>query len=228
MRSRYSPKELHETIEISKSKSTRFSDDFIRRVIAPYGLTLEQPQVEAIRRYLDLLLLWNQKINLTSVTDPTKILSRHFGESMFAAAAVPIAQGRLADVGSGAGFPGLALKVICNQLDVALIEPNQKKAAFLAEVTRTVGLGGVEILPNRISDLDLPDSFDFVTARAVGTEERLLDWAHDSVRAGGQVVLWLGAAGARHVCSVSSWAWREPIPIPQSRNRVLLVGQSKS
>src|SRR5207244_13631657 len=103
-------------------------------------------QIEGIRKYMDLLLLWNHKVSLTSIVDPGEILARHFGESMFAAAKFSILKGRLADVGSGAGFPGLALKIIRPELHVTLIEANAKKSAFLAEVVRDLGLIGVDVL----------------------------------------------------------------------------------
>lgn len=222
---RHSPKESEGNTRIAKSKSPNLTDEFIRAAISPYGVELNGEQVTAIRQYLELLLHWNQKINLTSIVNPAEILGRHFGESMFAAAVVPRMRGRLADVGSGAGFPGLAIKLVCNQLDITLIEPIQKKAVFLAEVARALELAGVEILRIRIADLYLTDSFDLVTARAVGAIDSLLKWAGRSLRRDGQVVLWLGGKDAEKISSASSWVWGEPIRIPQSRSRFLIVGQ---
>ncbi len=226
MKRLHSPKESNPDVIIAKRKEIDLSGQFILRALEPYGVALTPPQVEAIRRYLATLLFWNQKVNLTSLTDPQEILTRHFGESLFAVKAVPVSRGRLADVGSGAGFPGLAIKVICNQLDISLIEPNQKKAAFLAEVTRALGVGKVEILRERMADLYLPDSFEFVAARAVGSLSSLLEWAQNSLVKGGQVLLWLGANDAQQACSIRSWSWRAPILLPRSRRRVLLIGRA--
>ncbi|HWQ03191.1 MAG TPA: 16S rRNA (guanine(527)-N(7))-methyltransferase RsmG, partial [Candidatus Nitrosotenuis sp.] len=99
--------------------------------------------------YLELLFNWNRKINLTAVKTPVQAITRHFGESIFAATLLPMNRGVLVDVGSGAGFPGLALKLACPQLEVNLLEPSLKKCAFLAEVTRTLQLEGVQILSER-------------------------------------------------------------------------------
>jgi len=180
-----------------------------------------------IQLYLSVLVLWNQEINLTSVVEPQKILERHFGESMFAARMVPIKAGRLADVGSGAGFPGLPIKIACGDLQVILIEANTKKAAFLAEVKRRLRLEAVQILHSRLEELPAqPGSLDFVVARAVGGFDRLLEWSSLSLVKGGRLVLWLGARDAGKISQRPHWAWRKPIAIPNSLRRVLLIGES--
>jgi len=80
------------------------------------------------------LLRWNEKLNLTAIRDPLEILYRHFCESMFAAGAIPVDKGRLADIGSGPGFPGIPLKIARPELELCLVESNIKKGTFLAEV----------------------------------------------------------------------------------------------
>ena len=198
----------------------------VRRSLEPYGIRPSPSQAEAIQRYLTLLLQWNQKVNLTSLRHPPEILQRHFGESMFAASAVPIWSGRLADVGSGAGFPGLALKIACPELDVVLIESNGKKCTFISEVVRLLGLDGVEVVRSRMEDLSVGPGFaSFVSARAVGHFDRILRWARNALSKDGQVLLWLGAADAEEVSSRHGWRWRKPIRIPSSHRRVLLVGR---
>ena len=121
--------------------------------MAEFGIALTSEQVAQILSYLRLLLAWNEKINLTAIRDPVEILYRHFCESMFAAARVPIEAGRLADVGSGAGFPGLPLKILQPKLHVFLIESNVKKAAFLAEVVRELNLSEARVLVARYEEL---------------------------------------------------------------------------
>ncbi len=213
--------------EISNSKHSGVSEAAVREALAPYGLFLTPQQVEMVQLYLSLLVLWNQEINLTSVVEPRRIFERHFGESMFAARMVPIKAGRLADVGSGAGFPGLPIKIACGDLQVILIEANTKKTAFLAEVKRRLRLEGVEILRSRLEELPTqPGSLDFVVARAVGGFDRLLEWSSVSLVKGGRLVLWLGAHDAGKISQRPDWTWREPIAIPNSLRRVLLVGES--
>jgi len=115
----------------------------IRRALEEFKLPAYDDQVLQIQDYIKILLSWNDKINLTAIRNPVEILYRHFCESMFAGVSVPIERGRLADVGTGAGFPGLALKILRPSLQVFLIESNLKKAAFLAEVIRVLGLLGM-------------------------------------------------------------------------------------
>jgi 16S rRNA (guanine527-N7)-methyltransferase len=210
---------------ITNRKYIGLSDARIRAAVKPYGGALTDAQVGCIRRYLSLLLLWNQKINLTSIRDPEEILRRHFGESMFASRVVPITAGRLVDVGSGAGFPGLALKIVCPEIDLAMIESNAKKAAFLSEVARVLDFR-VEINRERFEKTTLaPASCDFITARALGGLPGLLKWSRIMLAEGGHIVLWLGADDAAKVSEASGWTWRQPISIPRSRRRALVVGQ---
>src|SRR5256885_2493031 len=97
----------------------------IAGILRPYVKnTLSDPQLSSIATYLGLLKKWNQAVPLTSIEENTEIVARHFGESIFAASVVLIEGGRLADVGSGAGFPGIPLKIAFPGLHVTLIEPN--------------------------------------------------------------------------------------------------------
>ena len=179
-----------------------------------------------IRTYTELLLRWNQKISLTSITRPEEILQRQFGEPMFAAQAVPMVRGRLVDVGSGAGFPGLALKLISPELEVTLIEANLKKAAFLGEVVRTLGLKVVKVLVQRIEELKgMAGVADFVSCRAVRPDKRLMAWAKNALVSGGSIVLWVNTREAETLQKQSGWKRRKPIPIPLSSNRVLSIGK---
>ncbi len=110
----------------------------------PFHTTLTETQLEQIQRYIRLLLLWNQKISLTSIENPQELVSRHFGESFFGAKFIENVGCRLADVGSGAGFPGLALKIALPELQVSLIEQDPRKTAFLNEGDWSVELGRCE------------------------------------------------------------------------------------
>lgn len=176
------------------SSPRQLSNEVIISTLAKFKVTVTPDQIRAIREYIDLLLLWNQKISLTSITDPLEILSRHFGESMFAAHAIPDLHGRLADVGSGPGFPGLALKIIRPDLEVFVIESVIKKATFLAEVSRHLNLTGVKVVVSRFEDLaDDLAPLDFICARALGNRNSLLQWAIPNLNIDGRVVLWLGS-----------------------------------
>jgi 16S rRNA (guanine527-N7)-methyltransferase len=200
----------------------------IRRALGEFKLPAYDDQVLQIQQYIKILLTWNEKINLTAIRDPLEILYRHFCESMYAADAVPLDKGRLADVGSGAGFPGLPLKILRPDLQVFLVESNIKKVTFLAEVIRELGLTGAQVLSRRYEELgEEVAPLDYVCSRALGEFSTFLEWASSQQIAAKQVILWIGARDLADIEKVSTWDWREPIPVPNSLQRLLLVGTRK-
>lgn len=201
------------------------TEEVISRVFAEFGVKLSAPQIVQIQRYLQLLLTWNEKLNLTGIRDPLEILYRHFGESMFAALVVPLREGRLADVGTGGGFPGMALKIISPALHVSLVESNAKKAVFLAEVIRELQLPDTTVLVSRYEELaEELVPLDYVVVRALGHFEEFLTWAGSPAVGAKQVVLWMGGRDLDPVRMVKGWQWQDPVAIPRSLQRFLLVG----
>jgi 16S rRNA (guanine527-N7)-methyltransferase len=203
----------------------QLSNEIITRQLQPYGTIASTRLCDQIRTYIELLLRWNQKTSLTTVTDPAAILRFHFGESLLAVPAVPIRHGRLADVGSGAGFPAVPIRMVSEHLSAILIESNQKKATFLAELARELQLQNVEVRRIRVEDVRLDDEpLDFVSARAVRIDDKFLNWSHYSLNPEGSLLLWLGEDDARKISRKSGWKWADPIRIPQSERRVILHG----
>jgi 16S rRNA (guanine527-N7)-methyltransferase len=200
----------------------------IERALGEFQLSFNDEQVLQIQQYIKLLLIWNDKINLTAIRDPLEILYRHFCESMYASVAIPVENGRLADVGSGGGFPGLPLKIIRPELQVFLVESNIKKVTFLAEVIRELGLRDAQVLVRRYEEVGEDVApLDYVCSRALGDFAAFLDWAGAPQVAAGQVILWIGARDLPEIQKVKTWDWREPIPVPHSLRRLLLVGAKK-
>ncbi|MGH9681245.1 MAG: 16S rRNA (guanine(527)-N(7))-methyltransferase RsmG [Candidatus Acidiferrales bacterium] len=200
--------------------------DQVVKGLAPFGIRLSDLQLNQVREYVRLLLKWNRSMSLTTVTNPVEIVSRHFGESFFVTALLPMERGRLADLGSGAGFPGLALKILQPGLRVCLIESNKKKCAFLSEVTRALDLHDVEILPERFGDVRPERDFaDFVTARALGGFPVLLRWARAGLSVRGHVLLWAGGEDIPGITNSPGWIWNPPARIPESLRRYILVGR---
>jgi len=201
------------------------SADTICRAMREFQLPVSSEQVALIQRYMGMLTTWNDKINLTAIRDPLEILYRHFCESMFAAVAVPLNSGRLADVGSGGGFPGLPLKILRPELQVFLVESNIKKATFLAELVRELELTDTRVLVSRYEELGEEIApLDVVCSRALGEFEKFLNWAGSPQIAAAQAVLWVGGQDAEEVRKVAGWDWREAIAVPQSLRRFILVG----
>jgi 16S rRNA (guanine527-N7)-methyltransferase len=203
-----------------------------------------------ISTYIDLLLRWNARINLTAVRQPEEIVTRHFGESLFAArhlfpggttlAQLPepalsevkgavqaepsSASTRLIDIGSGAGFPGLPIKIWAPEIDVTLVESNQKRATFLREVTRRLTLTNINVFAGRAEAYPNPPA-DVVTLRAVEHFEKVLPIATSLVAPGGRLALLIGQTQLEQTHNlVPELIWTSPIPIPLSASRVLAIG----
>ena len=196
----------------------------IAGILTPYCPAVDERLANQVAAYIPLLLEWNRKISLTAVTDPTEIAKFHFGESLFAGSALKIREGRLADVGSGAGFPGLPLAMANLGLEVTLIEANAKKAAFLSEASRRLGIKNAVVSRNRMEDIAGPVHFDFICARALGNYARLLDWSRRHLDPAGKVVLFLGRDDAETLSKNGEWSWGVPMRVPGSDRRFLLTG----
>ena len=204
------------------------SPERIRELLAPFlgQEQLADTQIAQVATYLDLLTKWNAKMNLTAVRDPEQMVQRHFGESFFAARQIfPDKGGRatVADIGSGAGFPGVPIKLWAPAIELSLIEAQQKKAAFLGEAIRTLGLEGIKVMRSRAEQIEI--RFDVVTLRAVESFETILPIAARLVRPAGRLVLLIGAGQATTASSLMRQiTWSAPISIPLSSGRVVLIG----
>ncbi len=211
---------------------------------------LSHSQLLSISTYIDLLLRWNARVNLTAVRDPEEIVTRHFGESLFAArhllpgenreghdfsraatrakeygALAPEGPGanRMADLGSGAGFPGIPIKLWAPQISLTLIESSHKKATFLREVTRALSLEDVNIVAARGESLT-EAKFSVVTLRAVERFAATLPVAARLVAPGGRLALLIGSAQLDQARScLPSLSWSSPEPVPLSKARILVV-----
>ena len=161
------------------------------------GLSLDDAQLEQFEIYHRELADWNTRMNLTSVIDYTEVQVKHFLDSLtvLPALGTPLAAGtRIADVGAGAGFPGLPLKLVCPDISLTLVESTGKKAVFLRHVVETLALSGVEVLTGRAEELgrspELRAAFDVTLARGLARLPTLLEYTLPFTRLGGQVAAW--------------------------------------
>lgn len=197
--------------------------------------TLLEAQLKYISIYVDLLLKWNARMNLTAIRDPEEIVTRHFGESLFAARLLfpapddpAIAKHQFVDVGSGPGFPGLPIKIWAPSVHATLIESNQKKATFLREVCRSITLTNIDIFSNRAEEFPAGKA-QTVTLRAVERFETVLPTAVRLLAPGSRLVLLIGEAQVKTANQLASQIyWNVPVAIPQSEKRVVLIGHRSS
>jgi len=196
----------------------------IARLLQPF-IDLDESRLGAISTYIDLLLKWNARVNLTAIREPNEIVQRHFGESLCAAKyLLEHRHPRTAiDLGSGAGFPGVPFAMLAPEVQVTLIEAQQKKATFLRELVRVLDLKNVKVFDQRAESYQ--DTADLVMLRAVEKFEEVLKMAVRLVRPGGSVALMIGSS---QVGLTRKWSsevsWAEPLTIPCSNSRALFVG----
>ena len=204
------------------------SADTIRRAMGEFQIAISGEQIVQIQQYMKILQHWNEKLNLTAIRDPLEILYRHFCECMYAAVAIPGDFGRLADIGSGAGFPGIPLKIMRPEMELFLVESNIKKGTFLAEVVRELELANARVLISRYEELSEELApLDYVCSRAVGEFGPFLTWAASEHLSARRTLLWIGGRDLEEVRKSELWDWQEPIAVPQSLRRYLLVGEKK-
>lgn len=221
-------------------------DDFAPLVegAAALGVALDEAQVARFRRYREMLLDWNTRVNLTAITDPAEVVTRHFLDSLTCALALPPAEQarplRLLDVGSGAGFPGLPLAIGFAAWRVMLLEATGKKVRFLEAVIAELELKNARALHGRAEELARDAGhrgrYDVVTARAVAALPTLLEYCTPFARVGGWVVApkkgeLAGevAAGARAAALLGA-RLLDPISVaipPLSDGRALLVARQE-
>lgn len=158
------------------------------------GIVLTTKQIEQFYRYAELLLEWNARMNLTAITQAQQIEVKHFIDSMLFTSIIE-AKGSIVDVGSGAGFPGLACKIYKPELDVTLLEPTGKRVQFLQEVSRELELD-VCVLKERAEEAGRKkyrESYDVATARAVAALSILCEYCLPLVKVGGRFIAMKGA-----------------------------------
>jgi 16S rRNA (guanine527-N7)-methyltransferase len=162
-----------------------------------YGMELSARQLELFELYLKELMLWNEKMNLTGLKNPGRIVIELFLDSLIPAPMIP-REGSLLDAGSGAGFPGLPLKILYPELDVHLLESREKRVSFLRQVIRLMGLTGIDVIQGRI-EKDVPvfpmDCYQSITARAFAPFPQTLRWCSPLLCVGGMMICYLGEHG---------------------------------
>ena len=232
--------------------------DRIPELLAPFlgsgsaRQALSVTQVNHISMYIDILLRWNARINLTSLRQPEEIVTRHVGESFFAARHLfpkhdlrsgtepggGERQVHAIDVGSGAGFPGLPIKIWAPRIHLTLIESNQKKATFLREVVRHLGLDEADVFAGRLQDFGKDNSgsgaqqrngADVVTLRAVEQFDSILPAAANLVAPGGLLALLVGESQLKLARQLTlGFRWSLPAKLPGSASRVLTILSKES
>ncbi len=180
-------------------------DQLVEVTASLVRVQLTPTQVQQFRRYAAELAEWNERVNLTAITDPAAIEVRHFVDSLSCLLVMKPRQGspRVVDVGTGAGFPGLPLKIAWPELQLTLVEATGKKVAFLRHIVDTLGLKGVVLINDRVESVgQMPDhreSYDWALARAVAGMRTLAEYLLPLAKIGGHVLAQKGESAPQEV-----------------------------
>lgn len=220
-----------------------YDDDLaiLQGAAAAFGLSLTSGQLETLGRYRELLLDWNERINLTAITDPAAIVTHHFLDSLACLLAVPPDRrgaARVIDVGSGAGFPGIPLAIALPDWQVTLLEATGKKVRFLEEAARTLQLGNAHALQGRAEEVAhltaYRGRYDIATARAVAALPTLLEYCAPFLRPGGLLLLPKKGdlseelEAGRRAAAFLSTSLCDPVSVPFfSDERIIVPGRQR-
>jgi 16S rRNA (guanine527-N7)-methyltransferase len=197
------------------------------------GISLGENQHALLQRYLDLLLLTNEKMNLTRITDRAAAEVQHIADSLTLLPHLPKTACKIADVGSGGGVPGIPLAIARPDAAITLIESTKKKAVFLRETATALGLSNVIVLDERVEDVALGrqrESFDAAIARAVGSMIWLAEWCLPLVKKGGKMLAMKGEKVAEDLAGTAKTirmlgggkAIVHPVILPGTDHRVIV------
>ena len=160
------------------------------------GITLSEIQLKQFYNYMNLLIEWNKKINLTAITEPNEIILKHFVDSLTISKYISDGT-RVVDVGTGAGFPGIPLKIYRQDIEITLLDSLQKRINFLDEVIRELNLEKIETIHSRVEDFGKDkkyrEKFDIATSRAVANLATLSEYLLPLVKVGGKVISMKGS-----------------------------------
>ena len=167
------------------------------KIFEEYGIFISPESSAQLKRYMSLLLSWNKKINLTTITNKDEIIIKHFLDSLMLLKFEELKDKRLIDIGTGAGFPALVLKIVQSSLKVTLMDSLRKRLVFLDEIISDLGLENAETYHSRAEDSandpNLRENFDIAASRAVARLNTLCEYALPYVKTGGVFVAYKGA-----------------------------------
>lgn len=210
---------------------------FMKELFAEKNITLSPEKEEKFEEYKKILLFYNEKFNLTAITDEKDIENKHFLDSAMGVDKF-ITSASVAEIGSGAGFPSVPLKILRDDLFFTLIESTGKKCEFLRTVVKELGLKGVTVINGRAEDLGKDgfyrEKFDYAVARAVARLNILCEYCMPFVKVGGEFIAYKGSAEEEIKEAVNAvkilggkYVYEDVYELPENAGKRTLVGIKK-
>jgi 16S rRNA (guanine527-N7)-methyltransferase len=193
------------------------------------GSQMDEKQVVDFENYLGLLLKWNRAYNLTAITDPIEVYEKHFADSATPIQYIP-KKAKMADIGAGAGFPGVPIKILRNDVAVTLIEAKTKKVNFCEHVIRELGLKGIKVINGRAEDATIfknAGKFDIVISRATLKLPNFIKVGAPYLKKGGQLLAMMGSSWSDDLDKAIPQVKKSGLKLVKIHEYVLPVSQSK-
>lgn len=190
-------------------------------------IELDSQAIDRMLRHMELILEWRKHVNLTALTDRAEIAILHFLDSLTVFKVIPKRDLHLLDVGTGAGFPGLVLRIVEENLKLSLLDRDPKKIVFLKHAARDLGLGGIQFLNISVQKLlKSPQTFDGIISRAFSSDPKILDQFHLLLPVGGYLIQMSGPAFANISGNLPHFleqhVWQGILPFSQHFRKVIL------
>lgn len=197
--------------------------DILRAGLLELGIEPKEERLSMFMTYLAELKKWNRAYSLTSIRTDNDIVIKHFLDSCLYLRAIPKGTLRIADIGSGAGFPGLAIKIIMPEIWFSLIEPSKKKSAFLRHITRTLGLKEIDIIDKRVEELrDM--EFDIALTRALFSARDFVKKTSHIVKKGGLFILSKGPEFRKEIARIKNYYVIDaPLPLTDIIRHIIVI-----
>ena len=200
---------MHWEVELDKDKFI----DLLRQASQEVGVSLTASKLELFWLYLQELLEWNRTFSLTGIRNPDDIIIKNFTDSLTPFPYLDCS-GRLLDIGSGAGFPSIPLKIACPELEVQLVEASRKKVSFIKHLIRTLGLEGVTVLHSRVEEMERPENpFHTIISRAFRRPAPLLQLVSPLMESSTTLVAMLGPTTAEEQSRLEDLALAESLEL---------------
>jgi len=201
----------------------------VEKLLRECGFEVPSDLVQRVVQYISLLQKWGSRINLTGLKSLSDVVRTHFAESFLASRLLDAADNPILDIGSGAGFPGMAMKLYRANLTTYLLEPRKKRASFLSAVRRELGLSKVIVINKVLEECEQSDFAEghpaLLTVRAVGDIKELIHRGLKLSQPGSRVLLFSTSGKLREIRGqLPQITWEPAIPIPWSRERAIVLG----
>jgi len=203
----------------------------VERLLSECGLEVSSNLLESIVQYISLLQKWGSRINLTGLESLSDVVRTHFAESFLAARHLNLGDNPILDIGSGAGFPGMAMKLYRADLTTYLLEPRKKRASFLSTVRRELGLSRVIVINKTLEGSDESDFAEgspaLLTVRALGNVKGLIQRGLKLSQPGSRVVLFSTAGKLKEIRDdLQQITWESIVSVPWAREKAIMLGRA--